>query len=304
MHSWRDPTKRQYWSYIQKWLHLCVEKHVNPMSPSVSVVLDYLAGHFHAGIGYSGLNTARSALSSFVTIKGHGQIGKHNLINRFMKGIFHLKPSLPRYNFTWNVSDLLKYLDKLDNHSLSLKQITLKCVSLLCLLTAQRLQSIHLVDIRNLEFSDDIVKIRIGDILKQSKPGKPLSEIVLNTFLNKNLCIVTCLKLYIKLTENLRGKENKLFISFVAPYKGVSKDTISRWIKAVMTASGIDCSKFKPHSVRSVSVSKASAKGLSLSTIMRTAGWSNQFTFRKFYQKPITVDTTLCNSLLNNVDLV
>lgn len=78
MHSWRDPTKRQYWSNIQKWLHLCVEKHVNPMSPSVSVVLDYLAGHFHAGIGYSGLNTARSALSSFVTIKGHGQIGKHN----------------------------------------------------------------------------------------------------------------------------------------------------------------------------------------------------------------------------------
>jgi len=88
------------------------------MSPSVSVVLDYLASLFHAGIGYSGLNTARSALSSFATIKRHGQIGKHNLVNRFMRGIFHLKPSLPRYNFTWNASDLLKYLDKLDNHSL------------------------------------------------------------------------------------------------------------------------------------------------------------------------------------------
>ena len=194
MHSWRDSTKRQYWSYIQKWLHFCVEKHVNPMSPSVSVVLDYLASLFHAGIGYSGHNTARSALSSFVTIKRHGQIGKHNLVNRFMRGIFHLKPSLPRYNFTWNASDLLKYLDKLDNHSLFLKQITLKGVSLLCLLTAQRLQFIHLVEIRNLEFSDDIVKIRIGDILKQSKPGIQLSEIVLNTFVNKNLCTVTCLK--------------------------------------------------------------------------------------------------------------
>ena len=131
MHLWRDSTKRQYWSYVQIWLHFCVEKHVNPMSPSVSVVLDYLASLFHAGIGYSGHNTARSALSSFVAIKGHCQIGKHNFVNRFMRGIFYLKLSLPRYNFTWNVSDLLKYLAKLDNHSLSLKQITLKCVSLL-----------------------------------------------------------------------------------------------------------------------------------------------------------------------------
>ena len=131
MHSWRNSTKRQYWSYVQKWLHFGVEKHVNPMSPSVSVVLDYLASLFHAGIGYSGLNTARSALSSFVAIKGHCQIGKHNFVNIFMRRIFHLKPSLPRYNFTWNVSDLLKYLAKLDNQSLSLKQITLKCVSLL-----------------------------------------------------------------------------------------------------------------------------------------------------------------------------
>ena len=106
MHSWRNSTKRQYWSYVQKWLHFCVEKHVNPMSPSVSVVLDYLASLFHASIGYSGLNTARSALSSFVAIKGHCQIGKHNFVNIFMRGIFHLKPSLPRYSFTWNVSDL------------------------------------------------------------------------------------------------------------------------------------------------------------------------------------------------------
>jgi hypothetical protein len=42
----------------------------------------------------SGHNTARSALSSFVTIKRHGQIGKHNLVNRFMRGIFHLTMSL------------------------------------------------------------------------------------------------------------------------------------------------------------------------------------------------------------------
>jgi predicted subunit of tRNA(5-methylaminomethyl-2-thiouridylate) methyltransferase len=46
--------------------------------------------------------------------------------------------------------------------------------------------------------------------------------------------------MYLQMTEHLRGQESRLFISFVAPYKGVSKDTISRWMRTIMTASGID----------------------------------------------------------------
>ena len=79
----------------------CTEKHAGSMSSSLNLVLEYLASLFHAGIGYSGFNTARSALSSFLTIDGRRQIGQHNLVyKRVMRGIFHLKPSLPRYNFT------------------------------------------------------------------------------------------------------------------------------------------------------------------------------------------------------------
>jgi len=114
------------------------------------------------------------------------------------------------------------------------------------LLAAQRLQSIHLKDKRNILFSESVVKIRIGDLVKQSKPGKHLSEIVLNSYVNKDLCIVTCLKMYLQMTEHLRGQESRLFISFVAPYKDASKDTISRWMRTIMTASGIDTSFFKP----------------------------------------------------------
>jgi hypothetical protein len=75
-----------------------------------------------------------------------------------------MKPSLPRYNFTWNVTDLLKYLGKLNNVTLTLKQATFKLSTLLALLTAQRLQSLHLIDIRNIVFSENIIKIRFGDL--------------------------------------------------------------------------------------------------------------------------------------------
>lgn len=283
-------------------MRFCAEKHADPMSSSINLILDFLATLFNSGIGYSGINTARSALSSFLMLNGQVSVGNNTLVKRFMRGIFLLKPSLPRYNFTWDVSIFLHYLQTLSNDSLTLKQMTLKLCALLSLLTAQRLQSIHLIDKRNILFSKSVVKIRIGDLVKQSKPGKHLSEIVLNSYVNKDLCIVTCLKMYLQMTEHLRGQESRLFISFVAPYKGVSKDTISRWMRTIMTASGIDTSFFKPHSVRSASVSAVSDKGLPLATILRTAGWSNQCTFRKLYNRPITVDTGFCTAILDCVN--
>ena len=74
------------------------------------------------------------------------------------------------------------------------------------------------------------------------------------------------------MTEHLRGQESRLFISFVTHYKGVCKDTISRWIRTIMTASGIDMSFLKPQSARSASMSAVSDKGLPLTTILRTPG--------------------------------
>ena len=107
--------------------------------------------------------------------------------------------------------------------------------------------------------------------------------------------------MYPQMTEHLRGQESRLLISYVAPYKGVSKDTISRWMKTIMTASGIDTSFFKPHSVRLAFVSAVSDKGLPLATILRTTGWSNRCTFRKLYNRPITVDTGFYTAILDCV---
>ena len=80
----------------------------------------------------------------FFMLNGQVSVGNNTLVKRFMRGMFLLKPSLPRYNFTWDVSRFLNYLQTLSNDILTLKQMTLKLCALLSLLTAQRLQSIHL----------------------------------------------------------------------------------------------------------------------------------------------------------------
>jgi hypothetical protein len=49
------------------------------MSPTLNSVLEFLAHLFHNGIGYSGINTARSALSTFISVDGIVSLGKHDL---------------------------------------------------------------------------------------------------------------------------------------------------------------------------------------------------------------------------------
>jgi len=61
------------------------------------------------------------------------------------------KPSLPRYASVWDVNIVLKYLKQISNDEMSLKDITLKLTMLLAVLTGQRCQTIHLLDISNMQ---------------------------------------------------------------------------------------------------------------------------------------------------------
>ena len=81
--------------------------------------------------------------------------------------------------------------------------------------------------------------------------------IELKPFPNPRLCVVTTLREYLIRTKLLREPCSQLLLSYVKPYKPLSRDTISRWVKAVLQYSGIYVTIFKPHSTRSASTSKA-----------------------------------------------
>ena len=69
---------------------------------SIGDILKFLTELRDSGLGYSAVTTAKSAISSFLSIANpnHVSSGSHVLIKRFMKGIFEIKPSLPRCNCT------------------------------------------------------------------------------------------------------------------------------------------------------------------------------------------------------------
>ncbi|CAC5410282.1 unnamed protein product [Mytilus coruscus] len=228
-------------------------------------------------------------LSSFMSVNQEKTVGQWPLVKRFLKGIFNLKPSLPRYQRTWDVEVVLKYLKTLTPvYMLSLRVLSYKLVTLLLLLTGQRLQTIHSLDLDDITVTDSNIYIDVRSLLKCSKPGRHLQPIELPAFIEDNsLCIVTVLKVYLVRTSCFR-KTQKLILSCIKPYSHVSKDTLGRWVKIVLQTSGVDITIYKPHSTRSASTSAALRCATSVDTILKAAGLSNDSTFRKFYDKPVS----------------
>ena len=61
-------------------------------SPDIEVVIDFLSQLFEKVLGYSCINSARSALSTFININNN-PVGQHPLVVRLMKGILTSDPA-------------------------------------------------------------------------------------------------------------------------------------------------------------------------------------------------------------------
>ena len=182
--------------------------------------------------------------------------------------------------------DSLKTLPPLEE--LKLKDITHKTVLLVALLSGQRCQTAHALTISGMRITKDTVHFEIAKLLKTSKPGKHQGHLELKSYpADQRLCVATCLKQYVKLTEPIRAGHDPLWLSYNKPFKPVHRDTVSRWIKNVLEKARVNTKVFSAHSARAAAASAAHSNNVPISTIMEAAGWSRESTFQKFYDKPV-----------------
>ena len=180
----------------------------------------------------------------------------------------------------------------MENDKLTLRLLSIKLALLLILTTGQRCQTLHAINLENIEVTEKSIKIRIGELLKQTKPNTHLAE----AYDNPNICVVEVLKNYINKTKNIR-EDSRLFIITQKPHTAASKSTIANWIKIGLKLAGIDMTMFTPHSTRSASTSALVSK-VPIDTIIKTAGWTKDCTFRRFYNRPVTNDASFSYNLL------
>ena len=263
---------------MAKWRRYAHSRHIDPISPSISEAVNFLAHLYKSGLGYSAICVARSALSSYLNIADVVDFGQHKIVRRFMKGVFELKPVLPKYSHTWDVYTVLNLLEcYAPNDKLTLKELSHKLVMLLALLTGQRCQTIHKLSVKSMKLEDNKCVFYITSLLKQSKQGKHLAPIG-----------VEVIKECLRRTKVFRDGHTQLLLSYLKPHLPINKDTLARWIRDVLHKAGVD-TQFGAHSTRSASTSAPASKGLPIDIVLKAAGWSSASTFTRFYKRePVT----------------
>ena len=73
----------------------------------------FLTMLYKKGLSNTAVNTARSALSSLLSLPDGSTIGKHPLVSRLLKGIFQNRPPQPRYSTVWDVNTVLTHFQQM-----------------------------------------------------------------------------------------------------------------------------------------------------------------------------------------------
>lgn len=126
---------------------------------------------------------------------------------------------------------------------------------------------------------------------KKRVVGAPPKEAFFGAFPDDSrLCVIKCLRHYEEVTAQYREKgpsmPQPLFLSYIKPHGPVTSQRIANWLKEILKKAGVDTSMFKAHSVRGASSTAALRKGVLIEDILRTADWSTDSTFRRFYYWP------------------
>lgn len=300
MASLSKNTLDQYNVTFKLWWIFCMSNNVDPFKGNAAYILNFLTEQFTNGASYGTLNSHRSALGLLVG----SDLTSNVLVKRLMKGAYKLRPAVPKYSFTWDPQVVLSYISLWVPHcKLSLEKITKKLVMLLALCTAHRAQTLSVIRLENMIFDSNGLKIGISEIIKTSAAGRDQPVLSLPYFQeNKSICPVTVIEDYISMTINIRPISNQgsLILTFKAPHKPASAQTISRWIKQVLSGSGVDVAAFSAHSTRHAATSAARAAGLSLDVIRKSAGWTpSSQSFAKFYNRPILKNDIFARTILS-----
>lgn len=288
--SWKESTSGKYNSCLKKWFDYCGKLGVSPATPAVEHIIAFLTEQFEEGKSYQTILGYRSAINTIATVEHYSDICQHPLMHRFIRGVFNIRPPLPKYTKIWDVSIVLSYIRQLgDNEVMPMLKLSMKVATLLMLLSGKRCNSIDAFDIEYMQLRTDFCIFYPTRLLKHDRPGRPLKAITYRAFhQDKLLCPVQAIADYYVRRSELNSTSSKLFLTTTPPHNGASKDTIGNWVKRLLADSGVDTTIYKTHSCRAASTSKAYSFGLPLQTILAAGDWKSAETFHKHYLKEIS----------------
>ena len=105
-------------------------------------------------------------------------------------------------------------------------------------------------------------------LFKQTELTKHIGPLFFQTYKKEpKLYFVGHLTEYLKIIKSYRDTD-KLFLTWIKPYRAASMDTISRWCKSINKGNAVSIHNYTSHSARAVALSYVKSREASLSTII------------------------------------
>ena len=279
----RKQTRSKYNSIQKAWMKYCNDLGVDPMKQSTGFFLNFLAEGYQRNLKWGTLRSYVPALHKYLKYVDIFQV------RRLLKGVFNLRPPVARYTVVWDVNAVLQFLTAMvvkDLYDLSMKLATL-----LMILSGNRVNMLTHFDLTNMYINETECTFTFDHVLKATRANFNAEPMTFRAYPEcPQICPVSTIWEYLGLRNKL-SNDSQFFITTKPTkgvYKGVSSDTIARWIKQMLGYCGIDSGKYTAHSCRAASTSAALFQGVSIGTIVKSASWSNVKTFKKFYLKEIS----------------
>ncbi|KAG0848661.1 hypothetical protein G6F17_011455 [Rhizopus arrhizus] len=311
----RQSTQKAYdhgWNNWVKWCETqqprCDPVEYNPLN-----VLQFL--RHNQNFSSNHLNTLRSSIASVFSIlyPDKQQIAEQMVIKEFFAAKRKSEVKIPTEQqlVTWDINILVEYVKTQlsPSETLSLEQLQLKTILLLCMATMWRPRS----DIGRLQHRDIILKEDENGMTMRVHARTPkesqIKSIILGQNKEEELCPVRTTSKFLSLTTELRKDlpdDHTLFLTYIDSPKvstSVRPTTVANWIKTAMEAAGVDTNAFQAHSIRAASSTKAVELGHQIQDVKKHANWSlNSNTFEKYYYKPssqASSSTAISNSIFS-----
>jgi hypothetical protein len=230
-------------------------------------------------------------LSSTLSLAPGGlqEAGKHPMVIKLLRGVYHSNPPCPKYAHTWDPAIVLSHLSSSASSKMSVMQLSRKTSTLLALTSLLRCAEMAAIQAQSISFTNSGVTFILGNLRKAQRAG-PLHKISIKRWPDDlAICPVATLEDYIKRMLARRNDVNKntLFLSTTKPFQPVSSSTIGRWIKDQLKSAGVDTNIYTAHSTRGAAASKSAASGVPIQAILKQGHWSRESTFARFYQREI-----------------
>ncbi len=272
-------TKQSYEKIFLKFVSFFEADGLNFNTISIKDVLGFLKTF--SGLSTSRVRTGVSALKFFLRVYNRLDLVSNPLIDMFSKGAQNLAPLPKEKNSIWDPNIVLNSIKNRPRPS-SFLDLAREALILLLLATGWRVDDTWKLS-ADVQFDARAATFRFVEKRKCRVKGKFTTTQSVKRFLSSpRVCPVEAVRAFLLCAKEVRVNEIFLFVQSFG--LRATKDTLRRWARAELESAGITASA---GSCRSASTSSAVERNASIDVVMRSAGWSSECTFRRYYQRKV-----------------